>query len=193
MSCAIYDTMLFDKDVTLQAILYILDKMGGSCDIHKICKILYFADQHHLSLYSRSITGDSYIAMQYGPVPSRVDDILKAVRGDSYFSKPEYTEDLSSAFAFVNKYIIKAKKRPDLDYLSDTDIECLDKSVALCRNKSFGELTEFSHGMAWTSTQRDRTMSVKDILREVGDEEAYAEYVDQKQNWWRAFSVGGLA
>lgn len=171
---------MFDKDVTLQAVLYILDKMGGRCDIHKICKILYFADQRHLSLYSRSITGDSYIAMQYGPVPSRVDDMLKAVRGDSYFSKPEYIEDLVTAFTFVNKFIVQAKKKPDMEYLSETDVECLDSAIAMCKDKNFAQLTEFSHGLAWTNTQRDRVMSVKDILREVGDEETYVEYIDNK-------------
>lgn len=79
---------VFQTDAALNALLYALSKLGGKSDMHKLCKILYFADQRHLSLYGRSITGDTYIAMQYGPVPSNVDDILKAVRGDSY---PENT------------------------------------------------------------------------------------------------------
>ncbi len=35
----------------------------------------------------------------------------------------------------------------------------------------------FSHGLAWSNTQRDRAISVKDILREAGDEKAYVEYI----------------
>ncbi|MFR6708937.1 MAG: hypothetical protein ACLUSK_11205 [Bacteroides stercoris] len=31
--------------------------------------------------------------------------------------------------------------------------------------------------MAWTNTARDRAISVKDILREAGDEEEYVEYI----------------
>ena len=42
-----------------------LDSIFG--EGHKICKILYFADREHLSKYGRSITGDVYIAMTYGP------------------------------------------------------------------------------------------------------------------------------
>ena len=148
--------------------------------MHKICKILYFADQSHLSAYSRSITGDTYIAMQFGPVPSKIDDIFKAVRGDSYFSDSDFAEDLKCNFHFVNKYIICADKPADTDYLSDSDIECLDASIAKCRNESFGALTELSHGLAWQNTQRDRMMSVKDILREVGDDEGYVDYIDKK-------------
>ena len=170
---------LFKKDVALQAILYILNSLGGKSDMHKICKILYFADQLHLSAYSRSITGDVYIAMQFGSVPSKID-IFKAVRGDSYFSDSEFAEELKSNFHFTNKYMICADKPADMDYLSESDIECLDASIAKCKHKSFGALTELSHGLAWQNTQRDRVMSVKDILREVGDDEGYVEYIGKK-------------
>ena len=70
-------TKLFKQDVTIQAILYILQKMGGVCDIHKCHKILYFADNEHLSRWGRSITGDTYIKMDFGPVPTCVYDLLK--------------------------------------------------------------------------------------------------------------------
>lgn len=146
--------------------------------MHKIFKTLYFADKAHLSRYGRSITGDSYIAMSYGPVPSRTDDIFKAVRGDSYFSNR--AEELKGYFHFINKYVIEADKDADLDYLSDTDVECLDYAINKCKGKTFGELTEMSHDLAWNNTLRDREMSVKDILRENGENEDYVEYVASK-------------
>ena len=70
---------LFDKDVTLNAVLYIIQQMGGKVDMHKIFKTLFFADQEHLSRYGRTITGDVYIAMNYGPVPSKTDDMIPAL------------------------------------------------------------------------------------------------------------------
>lgn len=146
--------------------------------MHKIFKTLYFADKAHLSRYGRSITGDSYIAMSYGPVPSKTDDIFKAVRGDSYFSNR--AEELKGYFHFINKYVIEADKDADLDYLSDTDVECLDYAINKCKGKTFGELTEMSHDLAWNNTLRDREMSVKDILRENGENEDYVEYVASK-------------
>lgn len=169
---------IFQYEVALNALLFVLSELGGKSDMHKLCKILYFADQRHLSLYGRSITGDTYIAMQYGPVPSNVDDILKAVRGDSFFSK--YVEGLKDKLTFENRYIVRALSEPDLDELSKTDMECLSHAVELCRNKSFGELTELSHGLAWSNTARDRSISVKDILREAGDEEEYVEFIAGK-------------
>lgn len=168
----------FDKDVAIQAVLYVAQQSKDRKDMHRIFKTLYFADREHLSRYGRSITGDVYIAMSYGPVPSKIDDIFKAVRGDSFFSN--YADDLKKAFHFVNKFIIEPDIEPDLDYLSETDIECLDFAINKCRGKSFGELTEMSHDLAWNNTKRDREISVKDILRENAETEEYADYISSK-------------
>ena len=178
---------LFNYDKAVNSILFSLGQLGGVTDMHKLCKILYFADQRHLSLYGRSITGDTYIAMQFGPVPSCVDDILKALRGDSFFSSSREIEPLRKCLNFENRYMIKALQSPDMDDLSVSDIECLKYAIDLCKDKSFAELTQFSHGLAWSNTRRDREISIKDILREAGDDEAYVEYIADKQNLKSAF------
>lgn len=177
--------VLFRKDVAIQAILYVAHAIGERKDIHKICKTLYYADQMHLSKYGRSITGDVYIAMNYGPVPSNIEDIFKAMRGDSYFS--DQVDDIKEYFYFVNKYILKTKKEPDMDFLSDSDVECLDSAILKCKDKSFKELTIMSHDLAWENTQKDRVMSVKDILREIGDDEDYVNYIDSQVQLARSF------
>ncbi|MBO5182684.1 MAG: SocA family protein [Paraprevotella sp.] len=178
---------LFKYNRAINSLLYSLKMLGGTSDMHKLCKILYFADQQHLSEYGRSITGDTYIAMQFGPVPSCIDDILKALRGDSFFSSVPEVEQLKQCMVFENRFIIRALQDPDMDELSVSDVECLDYAIGICRDKSFAELTAFSHGLAWSNTQRDRTMSVKDILREVGDEEAYVEYIADNLKTQAAF------
>jgi uncharacterized phage-associated protein len=168
----------FRKEIAIEAILYIANRVERS-DIHKICKILYYADQQHLSKYGRSITGDTYIAMNYGPVPTNVEDIFKAVRGDSVFS--QYVEGIrNDSFDFFNKFILRPKREADLDYLSESDVECLDMAIAKCKDLSFQQLTDLSHDLAWNNTQRDRAISVKDILREQGDDEEYAEFIAHK-------------
>ncbi len=178
---------LFKVDKAVHSLLYSLQQLGGATDMHKLCKILYFADQRHLSMYGRSITGDTYIAMQYGPVPSNVDDIFKALRGDSFFASSVEIEPIKRTMAFENRFIIRALQSPDMDELSASDVECLQYALDLCRDKSFAELTDYSHGLAWNNTKRDREMSVKDILREAGEDEAYVEYIADKQRMQEAF------
>lgn len=171
-----FESNSFREEATINSVLYIVKQYGGESDMHRIFKTLYFADQLHLSKYGRTITGDVYIAMNYGPVPSKTDDIFKAIRGDSYFS----AGNLAQYFHFVNKYIIKMDANPDMDWLSLTDIECLDYSIDKCGRKNFDELTSMSHGLAWSNTKSNRTISFKDILREVGDTEDYVDYIDSK-------------
>ena len=74
-----------------------------------------------------------------------------------------------------------------MDELSGSDVKCLDFAIEICKDKNFDELTRYSHGLAWTNTQRDRAISVKDILREAGDEEAYVEYIADNLKLQAAF------
>ncbi|MBR5958862.1 MAG: SocA family protein [Salinivirgaceae bacterium] len=170
---------MFEKEVSIQAVIYIIERLDGdTADMHKISKVLYFADQMHLSLYGRPITGDDYIKMPYGPVPSKIDDIFKALKGESYFS--DCIGDVSEYLAVKNKYVLTAKKECNTDFLSKTDRKCLDAAIEKCKMKSFNEITSMSHDFAWNNTQMGRRISDKDILREVGDSEEYIEYATAK-------------
>lgn len=169
---------LFKKDIALQAILYVLERMGGTCDMHKCNKILYFADNEHLSQYGRSITGDSYVAMDFGPVPSSIYDLFKAVRGEGYFSSA--VDDIrETKFRFINKKDIIAIARPEMDYLSESDIQMLDKYISFFKDKSFEETTRLSHGYAWANTHRNSEISVRDRLTEFGDNDDYISYIEE--------------
>lgn len=168
---------LFKQDVAIQAVLYILQKMGGRCDIHKCHKILYFADNEHLSKYGRTITGDSYIRMDWGPVPTCVYDLFKAVRGDSYFAN-QVDGIRKRCFHFVNNKDIVASATPDMDYLSESDVEILDKYISELRNKDFHEVSDVSHGFAWSHTAKNDEISVRDRLTEMGDSDEYIHYIE---------------
>lgn len=179
----------FRKEQTINALLYIIEQMGGKVDMHKAFKTLYFADRAHLSKYGRSITGDDYIAMKYGPVPSQADDMLKAVRGSSYFSNSAQAKELLKYFSFVDGYVFKANCACDKDYLSESDLECLNEAIAITKDKSFRQLVNLSHSLAWNSTDENCQISVADILRENGESEDYVKYITEKQQLERLFCV----
>ena len=163
---------MFKRQKSIQAILYILGKFAERCtDMHKICKILYFADQRHLSKYGRAITKDDYIKMPYGPVPSNIYDIFKNLN----------KEDVAGCLERVNNFVIKAKSDCDADYLSESDVECLDYAIEECKNLSFTELTNKSHTYAWNNTKDWDVISPKDILREVDNNtEEFINFVVDK-------------
>lgn len=172
-------TKLFKQDVAIQAILYILQNMGGTCDIHRCHKILYFADNEHLSKYGRTITGDSYVRMDFGPVPTCVYDLFKAVRGDSYFAN--HVDDVrQNCFHFVNNKDITSVGKPNMSYLSESDVEMLDKYIKQLKDKDFNSVSEASHGYAWSHTAQNGVISVRDRLTEMGDTDEYINYIEEQ-------------
>ena len=173
------EAKLFKQDIAIQAILYILKKMGGTCDIHKCHKILYFADNEHLSKYGRSITGDAYVRMDFGPVPTCIYDLFKAVRGDSYFAS-QVDDVRKGCFHFVNNKDIAAVAEPDMSYLSESDVEMLNKYIEKLKDKDFIEVTDSSHGYAWSHTVQNGVISVRDRLTEMGDSEEYIHYIEEQ-------------
>lgn len=154
----------FDKVKTLNALLYVANRVQRK-DFHKIFKIIYFADRQHLADWGRPITGDTYIAMEAGPVPSRLYDMLKIVRGDSYLSD---TEGLSRCFKVENWMYVKPLKDADLNKLSANEQEALSEAIAKYASLSYDEIKEKSHDIAWRSTARDFSISWDSIAREAG-------------------------
>lgn len=165
----------FDKIKTLNALLYVANRVSRK-DFHKIFKVIYFADRQHLAEWGRPITGDTYIAMEAGPVPSRLYDMLKIVRGDSYM--PDI-EGLSRFFQVENWMYLRPLVDADLNKLSPNEQQALDNSIAQYSSLSYDEIKEKSHDVAWRSTARDFSISWENIAREAGLDSEELECVNE--------------
>ena len=154
----------FDKEKSLNALLYVANRVQCK-DFHKIFKIIYFADRQHLADWGRPITGDIYIAMEAGPVPSRLYDMLKIVRGDSYLPDMEV---LGKYFQVENWMYVHPLQDADLNKLSANEQEAMSEAIEKYANLSYDEIKEKSHDVAWRSTARDFSISWDNIAREAG-------------------------
>lgn len=171
----------FNKSKALNSLLYVANRLQRK-DFHKIFKILYFSDREHLAEWGCPITGDNYIAMDAGPVPSRIYDMLKIVRGDSYCSDDE---GLGKSFAIDNWMYVNPLRDADADKLSKTEKQSLDDSISKYGSLSYDEIKEKSHDIAWRCTAKDFSIQWDDIAREAGlnsDELQYLNEMNQLQN-----------
>lgn len=180
----------FDKEKGVAAALYVVQRLIAchhAPDYHKIFKIFYFADQKHMARYGRPIFGDDYIAMKYGPVPSCLCDIFKAVKGENVcFPAGEFAK-----FFSVEGYMVKALCDPDLDELSESDLECLDQSIAEYGPKSFDDLMRLSHKLAWDNADLNSRMSHRDIAKEAGATPEMISYMSELAENRGAIKNGG--
>lgn len=158
----------FDGKKALEVLVWIASK-ADEVDQFRASKICYFADKDHLNEYGRPIIGDKYRAMKYGPVPSYIYNLIKK---DKVFISPDIYEDLEKSIQANpdstpnNKSKkITALREPDLDYLSGSDINFLDKAFNYCKNKGFAELSRLSHReKAWKNKEENEMMNYEDMV-----------------------------
>jgi uncharacterized phage-associated protein len=130
-------------DKAIEAIDFIALHKPGVTQYY-IGKILFFADREHLLDYGRPITGDKYVAMEHGPVPSAIRDILKA---DSD-SPDEILGNLHDRVVIEqegNKQKVFSKGIEGLSALSGSDKEYLANAIDQYGSMSFAELKRVSH------------------------------------------------
>jgi hypothetical protein len=168
----------FDESKTLEAIVYVATYWRGLTPFY-LSKILFFADRNHLRAYGRPVTGDVYIAMVDGPVPSRAYDIVKG--NLDLFGDPLAIElALSIEQSHGRYHIICAKRKPNTDLFSEADVAALDAAIKFCHGKSFGELSSLTHQepacyQAPINTEMDPELLVpEDMREEVRETAAYA-------------------
>ena len=148
----------FEAEKFVNAIAFFAKRIRD-LDKLKAAKLLFFADKYHVLHYGRPIIGDRYHSLDYGPVPSQALDIMNETIHDSPpVVKKRPFRDLFEGYISVDRAHryprFRAKKDPNLDVFSESEVEALEHTVAQYGNKSGGALIELSHHEpAWKAVQ----------------------------------------
>ena len=118
-------SLSFSHRKATQALNWLARQAGGRLNKMAALKLVFFADRYHLRKYGRPLTGDSYLAMNFGPVPSGTKDI-------AYLSDFLSNSERSYAEAFLQRsadpHSFESRAEEDLRVFSQTDVEALDFS-----------------------------------------------------------------
>lgn len=173
---------IYGTDVLLNAALWVAERLPDQDRrIHKPFKILWFADLHHLKQYGRSITGDTYIAMNYGPEPSALYDMIKG--------------NCSPELRVFTKYengFFDISRKCDREFLSESDVEFLQKSMDENASLSFPSLVQKSLASAWNSAWKEgenTSIRMSEILDEIDADAEIREIVKNERETLSALSV----
>jgi len=164
-------------------LLYILNKMPESSrDVYHIVKAAYYAQQYHFARYASRIYVDDIKALQFGPVPSLIYNVLKVARGDSQpykFCDDRLLARLSASIECRNEWFY-ATDEPDMDHLSKSNVECLDDAIKHVSKMGFGEIKNKTHGREWSRAfhnDGDHKMDDIAIAKEGGADEGILYYL----------------
>lgn len=150
-----------DKEKAIEALVYVASRNPGVGRFH-IAKILYFAELFHIQTYGRPIVGDRYIAMENGPVPSFAYDVLRGT------ISPEIRSLADGALVPIDRFrhpAYEAGREPHLEYFSKSDLDCLERAIAHCCERSFGSISDETHKhKAWADANLNGSMRWEDIL-----------------------------
>lgn len=115
-----------DAEKATQALNYFARKQHDHV-ISKLAaiKLVFFSDRYHLRRYGRPVVGDTYYAMQYGPVASTVLAIADAAaNSDVQAYASQYVFSIPNPNG--NPRELRSLREVDPDVFSRTDIEALE-------------------------------------------------------------------
>ena len=117
----------------------------------KISKLMYYADKLHLNRFGRPISGDAYIRMKFGPVPSMG---LNLMRHTAYF---EDTSELFDQKITVKGLEVTPRQEVDISVFSRSDLDAMDEVMKNFGAISASFLSDLSHGEdAWNKAEMNR-------------------------------------
>jgi hypothetical protein len=102
--------------------------------------VFFFADKKHLMDWGRPISGDRYVAMEHGPIPVTIYDLLKSDSG----APDEIARALNARIRTVTNenriQVFSLEETPIYPALSRTDKEYLTDALSTYGKMNFGDI-----------------------------------------------------
>jgi len=132
---------LLNIEKLIQACNYLVKKNGISLNYTKLIKLLYLADKESLKESLQTITGDTYVSMDNGPVLSKLYDLIRGK-----YRKNENAQNLwNSRFICDGYKLVIATDRIPQGELSTFEIQILDQIYAKFIDYDFRDMIAYVH------------------------------------------------
>ncbi len=114
----------------------------------KLNKILFWADFYAYALFGKSISGETYRRLQYGPVPYSLPSAQKNLEENQRISVEE-----RNFFGKTQKRLV-ALADPNLSIFDEKEIGLLDYTIKQYAGRSGSDLSEWTHTLVpWQVAQ----------------------------------------
>ena len=122
-------------------LLYILERCAGKPNVGEtvLYKLLYFADFNYYELYEEQLTGAKYRKLPYGPVPQKLDSIIKQMIDDGQLQRVKTAYQGYPQTRYLP--LIKA----NLTQLLASEKEVVDRVIEQMSDWSATAISNYSH------------------------------------------------
>lgn len=129
----------FNERRAFEAAAKFLKLRGGRMSYQKLIKLLYVLDREALLRWGRPVTTDRYVAMDNGPVVSRIFDLIRDEPAPG--TNPIWRQYISAPA----NYEVSLTAEPETDELSRAEESLIEEVFAFYGKLSRWELVELSH------------------------------------------------
>ena len=165
-----------------EILLYILDKTG-SISYYKLMKLMFCAERQNLILWGEQITNLKYEAREHGPVPV---SLYKEICNQ----KNNGTSRISDIINLVGEYNVCALRKPNMDYISASDVESLDYAIEEIAKMDYKEIETYLHDAVYTrlNSLKNKMYSQRDIAESGNAPKEVLEWIVYQNSVSRALS-----
>ena len=144
----------------IQTLNYLASKQTNkTLGFKRAFKLLWLIDRYSLRHFTQTVTGDTYYAMPYGPVPTDAKSLLEN-------TATHLVNDLEYQAEYIRPdaqhHIFTSVKSADMDVFSEADIEVIDKVWATYKMIPKDSLIAMSHKFPeWKAYETDIKKGIK--------------------------------
>lgn len=151
----------FNERRATEAASKFLKLRGGRMSYLKLIKLLYLLDREALLRWGRPVTTDRYVAMDNGPVVSRIYDLIREEPAPG--TDPVWRHFISAP----SNYEVSLTAEPEIDELSPAEESLIEEIFAKYGNLSRWNLVDLSHDLAEWQDPKGSAIPIeyRDILR----------------------------
>lgn len=151
-----------DVKKMLETMIYVAKRMPGH-DFYKSLKALYAGDRQHLEHHGSLIYGETYEALEHGPVPKAAYALTK--RLEEAASSNLFADDpMSIPLRRIGNQLIPARDA-DFGLLSAAERQSLDWAIKYYGPMNFGDTKTVSHDSAYLATAPNAPILIEAIIR----------------------------
>ena len=135
-------------------IILITESHPNYNDKLKLNKQLFYTDYYHFKMFGTSVTGLSYRAIPYGPVPTFYDNIFGTLINESVI-----IADWKEGYNGSASELLKTERKPDWSVFSESEKIAIRTVIEKFKNIHTWDLVNLSHKeKAWIELEKQRAI-----------------------------------